>query len=111
MAAASVTPEELRPLLFGLAYRLVGSSGEAEDLVQEAFLRLHRADEPVHAPKAFLTTVLTRLAIDHLRSARVRRETYTGPWLPEPLVRDGAPGPDERVEEDEKLSVAFLALL
>ncbi len=106
MAASDVTPDALRPLLFSLAYRMVGEVGEAEDLVQEAFLRLHREDG-VAAPKAFLTTVVTRLAIDHLRSARVRREAYTGPWLPEPLVRDAA----EEVEDDETLSLAFLALL
>ena len=106
MAAADVTPDALRPLLFSLAYRMVGEVGEAEDLVQEAYLRFHREAE-VGAPKAFLTTVVTRLAIDHLRSARVRRESYTGPWLPEPLVRDTA----EEVEDDETLSLAFLALL
>ena len=106
MAAPDVTPDSLRPLLFSLAYRMVGEVGEAEDLVQEAFLRLHR-EPAVAAPKAFLTTVVTRLAIDHLRSARVRRETYAGPWLPEPLVRDAA----DEVEADETLSLAFLALL
>jgi RNA polymerase sigma factor (sigma-70 family) len=109
MPPTDVTPEELRPLLFSLAYRMVGSVGEAEDLVQEAFLRLHRTGEQVDEPKAFLTTVVTRLAIDHLRSARVRREAYVGPWLPEPLVTE--PGVGERVEEDETLSLAFLALL
>ena len=109
MSATDVTHEELRPLLFSLAYRMVGSVAEAEDLVQEAFLRLHRTDEAVGSPKAFLTTVVTRLAIDHLRSARVRREAYVGPWLPEPLVT--APGTADRVEEDETLSLAFLALL
>jgi RNA polymerase sigma-70 factor, ECF subfamily len=111
MAAADVTPEELRPLLFSLAYRMVGAVGEAEDLVQEAFERFHRAPEEVESPKAFLATVVTRLAIDHLRSARVRRETYVGPWLPEPIVADAAPGPADRVQEDETLSLAFLALL
>jgi RNA polymerase sigma-70 factor (ECF subfamily) len=108
MAAPDVTPDDLRPLLFSLAYRMVGSAAEAEDLVQEAFLRFHRAED-VEAPKAFLTTVVTRLAIDHLRSARVRRESYVGPWLPEPLV--SVPGAAERVEDDETLSIAFLALL
>jgi RNA polymerase sigma-70 factor (ECF subfamily) len=111
MAARDVTGDELRPLLFSLAYRMVGGVGEAEDLVQEAFVRFHRAPDEVESPKAFLTTVVTRLAIDHLRSARVRRESYVGPWLPEPLVRDTAPGPDERVEDDETLSLAFLTLL
>jgi RNA polymerase sigma-70 factor (ECF subfamily) len=108
MAASDVTGNELRPLLFSLAYRMVGSAAEAEDLVQEALLRFHTAED-VQAPKAFLTTVVTRLAIDHLRSARVRREAYVGPWLPEPLV--SVPGAEARVEEDETLSIAFLALL
>jgi RNA polymerase sigma-70 factor (ECF subfamily) len=111
MAAPDVTTEDLRPLLFSLAYRMVGAVAEAEDLVQEAFLRLERAGEEVESPKAFLTTVVTRLAIDHLRSARVRRESYVGTWLPEPLVADAAPGPDERVEQDETISLAFLTLL
>jgi RNA polymerase sigma-70 factor (ECF subfamily) len=106
MAAADVTTE-LRPLLFSLAYRMVGGIGDAEDLVQEAYLRFHRERERVESPKAFLTTVVTRLAIDHLRSARVRRESYFGHWLPEPLV--GSPA--ERVEEDETLSLAFMAVL
>lgn len=108
MAAPDVTPAELRPLLFSLAYRMTGSAAEAEDLVQEAFLRFH-ATSGVESPKAFLTTVVTRLAIDHLRSARVRREAYVGPWLPEPLV--SVPGAGEEVEHDETLSLAFLALL
>ena len=103
-----MTPEELRPLLFSIAYRMVGSVAEAEDLVQEAFVRFHREAE-VEAPKAFLTTVVTRLAIDHLRSARVRREAYVGAWLPEPIV--AVPGVAEHVEEDETLSLAFVALL
>jgi RNA polymerase sigma-70 factor (ECF subfamily) len=108
MTAPDVTPDELRPLLFSIAYRMVGSGAEAEDLVQEAFLRFHRA-EAVETPKAFLTTVVTRLAIDHLRSARVRREAYVCPWLPEPLV--SVPGAEDRVEADETLSIAFLTLL
>jgi RNA polymerase sigma-70 factor, ECF subfamily len=108
MTAPDVTPDELRPLLFSLAYRMVGSAAEAEDLVQEALLRFHATDD-VESPKAFLTTVVTRLAIDHLRSARVRREAYVGPWLPEPLV--SVPGAEDRVERDETLSIAFLALL
>ena len=111
MAAADVTTEELRPLLFSLAYRMVGSVGDAEDIVQEAFLRLHRESREVTAPKPFLAKVVTRLAIDHLRSARVRREAYVGPWLPEPLVTDAAPGPADQVEDDQTLSLAFLAML
>src|SRR5215217_2251590 len=106
MATTDVTPEELRPLLFSLAYRMVGAVGEAEDLVQEAFLRYARAPDEVESPKAFLTTLVTRLAIDHLRSARVRRESYVGTWLPEPLVADAEPGPADRVEEDETISLA-----
>lgn len=106
MTATDVTAE-LRPLLFSLAYRMVGGVGDAEDLVQEAYLRFHRERERVESPKAFLTTVVTRLAIDHLRSARVRRETYFGQWLPEPLVGSAA----ERVEDDETLSLAFMAVL
>jgi RNA polymerase sigma-70 factor, ECF subfamily len=98
---------DLRPLAFAVAYRMLGSVAEAEDVVQEALLRLHQADE-VDNPEAFLTTVTTRLAIDVLRSARVRRETYTGSWLPEPLVADDAV---KRVEDEETISLAFLTLL
>src|SRR5439155_20537680 len=89
--------EELRPLLFSIAYRMVGSVSEAEDIVQEAFLRFHRESRrgaEIESPKAYLSAVTTRLAIDHLRSARVRRETYFGPWLPEPLLTDADPAPD-----------------
>ena len=91
---------------------MVGTVAESEDLVQEAYLRLHERDEEavVESPRAFLTTVVTRLAIDHLRSARRRRESYVGPWLPEPLL-DDAPGPEEHAEKRETLSLAFLVLL
>ena len=96
------TYESLRPLLFSIAYRMVGSVSEAEDIVQEAYLRHHRAvsegDTEVREPKAWLSAVTTRLAIDHLRSARVRRETYVGPWLPEPLMIDPGPDPSEQAE-------------
>jgi RNA polymerase sigma-70 factor (TIGR02957 family) len=105
--AGAVTYEELRPLMLSIAYRMVGSLSEAEDLVQEAFLRLHQEDE-VENPKAWLTTVTTRLAIDHLRSARVRREEYPGTWLPEPVLAD--PAPDAAVRA-ESLSLAVLVLL
>lgn len=101
--------QELRPLAFSIAYRMIGSVTEAEDIVQEAMLRLHRSE--VDSPRAFLSAVTTRLAIDHLRSARVRRETYVGPWLPEPLLTDPAPGPAERAELADSLSQAFLVLL
>jgi RNA polymerase sigma-70 factor, ECF subfamily len=103
----AVTAEELRPLMQSIAYRMVGSLTEAEDLVQEAFLRLHEAGD-VDAPKAWLTTVTTRLAIDHLRSARVRREHYPGTWLPEPVLADPAP---DAVARAESLSLAVLVLL
>ena len=104
---------ELRPYVFSIAYRMVGSVTEAEDLVQEAFLRLHRAvgdGEEVESPRAYLATVVTRLAIDHLRSARSRRETYVGSWLPEPLV--GATDDVAAAAElADSLSVAFLVVL
>src|SRR3954463_1557844 len=82
--------EELRPLLFSIAYRMVSSVSEAEDIVQEAFLRIHRAEAEgteIDSPKAYLSTVVTRLSIDHLKSARARREQYVGQWLPEPPSR------------------------
>ena len=85
----------LRPLMFSIAYRMTGSVGDAEDIVQEAVIRTYRAASQgtlVESPKAYVTTTTTRLAIDHLRSARVRRESYVGTWLPEPLVTDPAPG-------------------
>src|ERR671937_270867 len=97
--------EELRPLLFSIAYRMVGSASEAEDIVQEAFLRYHDRTEEVDSPRAFLSTATTRLAIDHLRSARVRRETYVGPWLPEPLVADASSDPGAHAEMADSLSM------
>jgi RNA polymerase sigma-70 factor (ECF subfamily) len=102
--------EELRPLVFSIAYRMLGSVGDAEDVVQEALLRYHRAEEPIESPKAFLTTIATRLSIDQLRSARARRETYVGPWIPEPLV-EADEGPERRAELADSLSQAFLVLL
>jgi len=105
---------ELRPLLLSIAYRMVGSVSEAEDLVQEAFLRFHRAvagGEEVASPRAWLSAVTTRLAIDHLRSARARRERYVGAWLPEPLVTSTEPDAAEHAETADTLSLAFLVLL
>jgi RNA polymerase sigma-70 factor (ECF subfamily) len=103
------TFESLRPLLFSIAYRMLGSVSDAEDIVQEAFVRYHAADGEIGSPKAYLSAVVTRLAIDHMRSARVRRETYVGQWLPEPLLTDD--GPDAQVEQADSLSMAFLLVL
>jgi RNA polymerase sigma-70 factor (ECF subfamily) len=105
MASSSVTDafEQLRPLAFSIAYRMLGSVAEAEDVVQEAFLRMHRSEDVEH-PKAFVSTVVTRLAIDQLRSARARRETYPGPWLPEPLLTDSRP-------DDDSVSMALMVTL
>jgi RNA polymerase sigma-70 factor (ECF subfamily) len=101
-----------RPLLFSIAYRMLGSVMDAEDLVQDAFLRWQEApDTEVRSPRAYLTTVVTRLAINQLRSARARRETYVGPWLPEPLVTEHAPDASAQVELAESLSMAFLVML
>jgi RNA polymerase sigma-70 factor (ECF subfamily) len=105
---------QYRPLMFSIAYRMTGSVSDAEDIVQEAFLRATRNNEPKNNQKAYLATITTRLAIDHLRSARVRRESYVGTWLPEPLLSDGgadAPGPAELAETSDSLSMAFLVLL
>jgi RNA polymerase sigma-70 factor (ECF subfamily) len=106
--------EELRPYMFAIAYRMVGSVSDAEDIVQEAFLRFHRATsggDVVESPKAYLSAVTTRLGIDHLRSARVRRERYVGQWLPEPLLTDEAPDVSQHAETADSLSLAFLVLL
>ncbi len=122
--------EDLRPLMFSIAYRMLGSVADAEDIVQEAFLRYHRVvagGNAVESPKAFLSSVTTRLSIDQLRSARSRRESYVGPWLPEPVltgvaaggtaalapVATGPPAPDPaaHAEDADSLSMAFLLLL
>jgi RNA polymerase sigma-70 factor (ECF subfamily) len=107
--------EQLRPLLYSIAYRMIGSVAEAEDIVQEAFLRYHRARQQptaeIEQPKAYLSAVTTRLAIDHLRSARVRRETYVGPWLPEPIVEDPDSDPSAHAELADSLSLAFMVVL
>jgi RNA polymerase sigma-70 factor, ECF subfamily len=107
--------EGLRPLLFSIAYRMVSSVSEAEDIVQEAFLRFHRqvsAGASIDSPKAYLSTVTTRLSIDHLRSARARRERYVGTWLPEPILTDeGYEAARQEAERADSLSLAFLVLL
>ena len=105
---------DARPLIFSIAYRMLGSVSEAEDVVQEAFVRFQRAvneEQEIESAKAYLSAVTTRLAIDHLRSARVRREQYVGPWLPEPLVGEAVPDVAEHAETADSLSLAFLVLL
>jgi RNA polymerase sigma-70 factor (ECF subfamily) len=108
--AASFEPYRRR--LLGLAYRMLGSMADAEDAVQEAYLRWHRADrDNVSDPRAFLMTTTTRICLDVLTSARARREEYVGPWLPEPVVDAAALSPDSRTELAEDLSVALLLTL
>jgi RNA polymerase sigma-70 factor, ECF subfamily len=105
---------ELRPLLFSIAYRMLGSASDAEDIVQEAFLRFHRetgAGTQVESPKSYLSAVTTRLCIDHLRSARVRRESYVGTWLPEPLLTEETSDAERHAETADSLSMGFLVLL
>ena len=112
MADVAVAAERLRPLMFAIAYRMLGSVSEAEDVVQDALLRLHRVDEPVDSLDAYVTTVTTRLAIDHLRSARARREEYVGCWLPEPVVTSAdETDPAALLERAHDVSLALLVLL
>jgi RNA polymerase sigma-70 factor, ECF subfamily len=107
--------EEFRSLLFSIAYRMISSVSEAEDIVQETFLRIHRAEAEgtaIESPKAFLSAVTMRLSIDHLKTARVRRERYVGQWLPAPLLTDdSAPDVAVHAETADSLSMAFLVLL
>lgn len=103
--------EELRPLLFAIAYRILGSVGEAEDAVQETWLRYETSPTPPTSTKAFLSAVVTRISIDVLRSARVRREEYVGPWFPEPLLTDPYEDPARSAELADSVSMAALLLL
>ncbi|WP_017599378.1 RNA polymerase sigma-70 factor [Nocardiopsis lucentensis] len=103
--------EELRPLLFSIAYRILGSVGEAEDAVQETWLRYDGSATRPTSAKAFLATTVTRISIDVLRSARVRREEYVGPWFPEPLLSDPYQDPARTVELADSVSMAALLLL
>lgn len=103
--------QELRPLLFSIAYRILGSVDEAEDTVQDAWLRYRAVEEQPRSPKSYLSAVVTRLAIDTLRSARVRRESYVGDWLPEPLLDDPYQEPSRAAELADSLSTAALLLL
>jgi RNA polymerase sigma-70 factor (TIGR02957 family) len=106
--------DELRPAAFSVAYRMLGSVSDAEDVVQETLIRVHatlEAGERIESPRAYAATVATRLAIDELRSARVRRETYVGEWLPEPIVTSSTDDPALHAELADSLSLAFLVLL
>jgi RNA polymerase sigma-70 factor (TIGR02957 family) len=106
--------DELRPVAFAIAYRMLGSVSEAEDIVQEALLRVNQAldrSEQIASPRAFLATVTTRLAINELRSARARREHYVGEWLPKPIITDGEDDPARHAETADSLSLAMLVLL
>jgi RNA polymerase sigma-70 factor (TIGR02957 family) len=105
---------EVRPISFAIAYRMLGSVSEAEDLVQEALLRVDQAlqaGEQIASPRAFIATVTTRLAINELRSARARRERYVGEWLPEPIITDGDDDPARHAETADSVSLAMLVLL
>ena len=102
---------EQRPRLLNLAYRMLSIRADAEDVLQDAYLRWQSADGAIESPHAWLTTVVTRLSIDRLRRARIEREAYVGPWLPEPLSDRDVPGPDVALELEGDLSVAFLVLL
>ena len=104
--------EPNRARLFGLAYRMLGSRAEAEDLVQDAYVRWHQSDrDAIRNAEAWLVATATRLAIDRLRALKTEREAYVGPWLPEPMMRDAPPPPDRHVELASDLSIAFLVLL
>ena len=103
--------QQLRPLLFAIAYRILGSVAEAEDAVQETWLRYAASPAQPTSAKAFLSAVVTRISIDVLRSARVRREEYAGPWLPEPLLTDPYQDPERSAELADSVSMAALLLL
>lgn len=104
--------EQHRPRLFGIAYRMLGTHAEAEDILQEAYIRWHKTDaEEIETPEAWFVTVVTRLSIDRLRKASNERETYIGPWLPEPLFVSNESTPEEDAELASSLSLAFMVLL
>src|SRR3954453_3310310 len=101
-----------RALLFSIAYRMLGSASDAEDVLQDAWLRYRGADHSsIRSPKAFATTIVTRLCLDRLKSARATREEYIGPWLPEPVLTSEVEGPDTMLQRSESLTLAFLVLL
>ena len=104
--------DELRPWMFAIAYRMLGSASDAEDVVQEAWVRYRGADRAdIRSPKAFATTIVTRLCLDRLKSARTAREQYVGPWLPEPVLTTGEGAPDAMLQRSESITLAFLVLL
>lgn len=103
--------EAQRPRLFSIAYRMLGSASDAEDVVQDAWLRINATDTDVRSPQAFATTIVTRLCLDRLKSARVAKEHYVGPWLPEPVLTSSAEGPDLMLQQTESVTLAFLVLL
>lgn len=114
MTAEEHQLEQLRPASFAIAYRMLGTVSEAEDVVQDALLRVHQAienGEEIASPRAYVATVTTRLAINELRSARARREQYVGEWLPEPILTDGIDDPAQHAEVADSLSLAMLVLL
>jgi RNA polymerase sigma-70 factor (TIGR02957 family) len=114
MEATTELLDDLRPRAFAIAYRMLGSVSEAEDVVQEALLRVHSAierGEDIASPRAYVATVVSRLAIDELRSARARRESYVGEWLPEPVTERLEDDPARQAEVADSLSLAFLVLL
>ena len=101
-----------RPLLFSIAYRMLGSASDAEDVLQDAWLRYRSVDRSaIRSPKAFATTIVTRLCLDRLKSAQRTREDYVGPWLPEPVLTSEVEGPDTMVQRAESITLAFLVLL
>ena len=104
--------EEKRQFLFGIAYRMLGSVADAEDMVQETFLRWQKNESAeIKSAEAWLATVVTRLCINHLKLARVQREEYVGVWLPEPVIAEYTANPRENVQQAESLSIAFLVIL
>jgi RNA polymerase sigma-70 factor (ECF subfamily) len=106
------TFDQYRSLLFSVSYRMLGSVADAEDMLQETFIRWQQApDDDIRSPRAFLVTIISRLCINHLQSARVQREEYVGQWLPEPIVTDPGSDPLGIIGVDESLSIAFLVLL
>jgi RNA polymerase sigma-70 factor, ECF subfamily len=111
-AVRLATFEQYRGLLFSIAYRMLASVADAEDMLQESFIRWQQAwNEDIRSPRAFLVTIISRLCMNHLQSARVQREEYVGEWLPEPLLTDPRSDPFTALKIDESLSMAFLVLL